>query len=95
MRLSNIIDRPIVTEKSMALGAENRYVFKVNMKASKGSIANEIKRIYDVEVDEVNTMIMPGKKRRIMGTRRFTKTKKWKKAVVKLKEGSKIDLGGN
>lgn len=92
MRVSKIVDRPIVTEKTMALEADGRYVFRVNTKASKGSIAKEISRLYGVDVDDVTTMIMPGKKRRIMGTRNFTKTKGWKKAVVKVKPGQKIEL---
>jgi large subunit ribosomal protein L23 len=95
MRLSKAIIRPILTEKSMALQADNKYVFKVNTKSSKGAIKNEIKRLYDVEVEEINTMVMPGKKRRIIGTRRFTKTKRWKKAVVRLKEGQNIEFAGS
>lgn len=94
MRLSNIIIRPIATEKSMALESDLKYVFKVNPKSSKGAIKNEIERLYDVEIIDINTMIMPGKKRRILGTRNFTKTKRWKKAIVQLKPGEKIDLMG-
>ena len=79
----------------MALEAgENKYVFLVNMKASKGAVANEVERIYGVDVESVSTMIMPGKKRRIMRTNKFVKTKKKKKAVVKIKDGQKIELVG-
>ena len=95
MRISNIIERPIVTEKTMSFAGDDKYAFKVNTKASKGSIANEIERVYGVDVVDVKTMIMRGKKRRIMGTRKFTKTKNWKKAIVKLKGGQSIDLVGN
>lgn len=95
MRVSNVILKPIVTEKSMALQNDLKYIFQVNLKASKGAIAEEINRIYGVDAVDVKTMIMPGKKRRILGTRKFTKTKKKKKAIVKLKEGQKIDLVGN
>ncbi len=94
MRVSEVILRPIVTEKSMAFEHELKYLFQVNMKSSKGSIAAELKRIYNVDAKEIRTMIMPGKKRRILGTRRFGKTKKWKKAIVKLSEGQKIELVG-
>jgi len=94
MRVSNIVEKPIVTEKTMALEIDSKYVFRVNLRSSKGAIANEINRLYGVDVDGVSTMIMPGKKRRIIGTRRFTKTKKWKKAVVKVKAGQKIELVG-
>ncbi len=94
MRVSNVIEKPIVTEKTMALEVDSKYVFKVNLRSSKGAIANEINRLYGVDVDGVSTMIMPGKKRRILGTRRFTKSSKWKKAVVKVKPGQKIELVG-
>lgn len=92
MRISDVIIRPIVTEKSMEYGAENKYSFEVNKRASKGAISNEIERIYGVDVLDVNTMIVRGKKRRILKTRRFTTTKNWKKAIIKLKEGQSIDL---
>lgn len=94
MRVSNVIEKPIVTEKTMALEIDSKYVFRVNLRSSKGAIANEINRLYGVDVDGVSTMIMPGKKRRILGTRRFTKSSKWKKAVVKVKPGQKIELVG-
>lgn len=92
MQLSNIITKPIITERSFELASGNRYLFKVSMSASKGSIAAEVKKLFGVDVLEVNTTIMPGKPKRIVGTRRFTKTSKWKKAVVHIKEGQKIDL---
>ncbi len=78
----------------MALEADGKYVFRVNTKASKGAVANEVGRLYGVEVLNVSTMIMSGKKRRVIGTRLFTKTKKWKKAIVKVKPGQKIELVG-
>lgn len=92
MRLSNIVVRPIVTEKSMALEPYGKYVFRVTMTSTKGAISSEISRIFGVDIVEITTMVMPGKKKRIPKTRRFTKTQKWKKAIVKLKEGQKIDL---
>lgn len=94
MRVSDTIIKPIVTERTMAMQNEGNYVFEVNMKTSKGAVSKEIERLYNVKVDSVRVMIMPGKKRRILKTRRFTKTKKWKKAVVKLKEGQKLELVG-
>ena len=94
MKVSNIVVKPVVTEKTMALELERKYAFRVNMQASKGAIASEINRLYGVEVENVRTMIMPGKKRRVLGTRKFTKTKKWKKAIATLKEGHKIELIG-
>ena len=79
MRVSNVIKKPILTEKSMGMEVDYGYVFEVDMHSSKGVIAKELKRVYGVDARVIKTAIMPGKKRRIIGTRRFTKTKKWKK----------------
>ncbi|MFC1621948.1 50S ribosomal protein L23 [Patescibacteria group bacterium] len=95
MQLNKAIIKPIVTEKTMALESEGKYVFRVNMKVSKGRIAEEIEKLYKTKVDSVSTMIMPGKKRRVPKTSRFIKTKKWKKAVVQLKEGENLDIYSN
>jgi large subunit ribosomal protein L23 len=92
MKLSNTILKPIVSEKSVSNVSDNKYTFKVNFKATKGSIAKDLKNIYDVDVLQVRTTIVPGKQKRILGTRKYSKTPKWKKAVVKLKKGQKIDL---
>jgi len=92
MRISNILIKPIITEKSLELADQGRYTFEVNKKATKQSVAEEIKRIYDVDVIKTRTIVMPGKKRRIIGTRRFTKKPGAKKAIVDLKEGQSIDV---
>ncbi len=92
MRISNLIIKPIITEKSYDHASNGKYVFKVSVKATKGSIKNEIKRLYGVDVIDVKTAIMPGKSSRIGKTRIFSKPAVWKKAVVKLKEGQSIDL---
>lgn len=92
MRLSNVLVKPVVTEKSVTAAGVNKYTFKTDLKASKHAIANEVKRMYNVDVIAVKTMVMPGKKKRILKTRLNTKTNNWKKAVVELKEGQTIDL---
>lgn len=76
----------------MSLTSDNRYVFQVALEATKGAIEAELKRVFGVDALEVSTMIMPGKKKRILKTYRFKTTPKWKKAIVKLKEGQKIDI---
>ena len=93
MKHDNIILKPIVTEKSVGIQAENnRYTFAVVKNASKGAVAKAIEDMYGVNVLDVRTSIMPGKRRRIRGTAKFTKTTSWKKAVVTLKSGQKIDV---
>jgi large subunit ribosomal protein L23 len=92
MRLNNVVIKPLITEKSVNKASDNRYTFKVDLKASKHSVANEIKRMYNVDVIDVKTMVMPGKQRRILKTRLYSKTNNWKKAVVKVKDGQSIDV---
>ncbi len=92
MRLSKSIIKPIITEKSYDHAALGRYVFKVGVKSTKGAIKNEIEDLYNVNVVDVKTMIMPGKSSRIGKTRIYSIPAKWKKAVVRLKEGQSIDL---
>lgn len=92
MRINNILVKPIITEKSMSKQNGNCFTFKVALDTSKNVIANELKRMYNVDVIDVKTMVMPGKKRRVLRTRLQTKTNNWKKAVVKLKDGQHIDL---
>ena len=92
MRISDLIIKPIITEKSYAHAANGKYVFKVSVRATKGSVKREIKKIYGVDAIEVKTAIMPGKTSRIGKTRTFSTPTKWKKAVISLKEGQSIDL---
>lgn len=84
----DVILEPIITEKSMAMGNEKKYVFKVMKTATKPEIAKAIEEIFKVDVKCVNTMIMSGKKRRIR-TRKIGYTSDWKKAIVTLKPESK------
>mgnify|MGYP002719272596 CR=1 FL=1 len=84
----DIIISPIVSEKSMDLIEERKYVFKVDKKANKSEIKAAIETIFDgVKVAKVNTMNMLGKKTRL--GRIEGKKSDWKKAIVTLKEDSK------
>jgi large subunit ribosomal protein L23 len=86
-----IIKRPLITEKSdIARENNNKYVFEVKRNANKIEIKNAIEEIFKVKVLDVNTIIVPGKVRRI--GRNMGKRSSWKKAIVKLKEGYKIDF---
>jgi len=86
----SIIIRPIVSEKSYSLMELNRYTFEVDKRATKPHIASAIEEIFGVTVTSVNTMNVAGKPRRLRYNKGITRT--WKKAVVTLKEGDKIDL---
>jgi large subunit ribosomal protein L23 len=88
--LTRVIVRPVVTEKSTDLGEDDKYVFEVASEANKAEIKQAVERYFGVKVLEVRTMNMHGKPKRLgrhMGRRRD-----WKKAIVKLQSGDKIDL---
>lgn len=95
MRLTNVIISPIITEKGALHMLKDTYLFKVNRKATKDSIAEGIKSLFNVDVLAVRTSVVPGKRVRLKKTARFTKTESWKKAMVTLKAGQKIDLFSN
>ena len=86
----DIIKGPIMTEKSSDLAKQNVITFSVDTKANKTQIKQAIEAIFNVKVESVNTInVKPRKKR--MG-RYVGKTKRVKKAIVKLQEGSSIEL---
>ncbi len=87
-----VIKRPLtLTEKGNRLReADNRYLFEVNLDANKVDIKNAVEVLFNVRVLEVATMVVRGRLRR-MGRGR-AKTQNWKKAIVQLKEGDKIDF---
>ena len=89
-----IIKSHVVTERSTAhKEAYNEYVFKVDKRANKHVIKEAIEAAFDVKVDRVRTMVMPGKTKR-MG-RNEGKTPTWKKAIVRLKEKQVISMFDN
>ena len=86
----NIVSAPVITEKSEILKQENNvYVFKVSPKANKTLIKNTIEKQFNVKVVNVNTLNAQQKSRRVG---KYTgKTTAYKKAYVKLAEGSSIE----
>jgi len=88
----DIIKAPIITEKSANIASDGQsYVFKVDVKANKTEIKQAIEKIFNVKVSEVRTINVKPKKKRVG---RYTgMTSKYKKAIVKLAEGSSIELG--
>ena len=90
MDLRDVIKRPVITEKSMSAVAENKYTFMVDLRANKTQIKEAVEKLFKVKVEKVNTMIVPGKWRRMGKT--AGKTSDQKKAIVKLQEGNKIEI---
>ena len=85
-----VVIRPVVSEKSYALIAQNKYTFRVHPDAHKTEIRAAIEEIFDVSVVDVKTMKMrPKPKRRGYTTGR---TRGWKKAIVELAAGDRIEL---
>jgi len=92
MKLSDVVKRPVITEKAAAQIAEQKYVFEVDRRSTKEEIKKAIEKFFKVNVLKVRTMVIKGKKHRAVKTRKETQGSNWKKAIVLLKEGDKIDL---
>jgi large subunit ribosomal protein L23 len=84
-----IILRPVITEKSTVLKEKNREIcFEVAAKANKLEIKEAAERLFNVKIERVRVLKQHGKMRRV--GRNQGRTKDWKKAYVKLKEGEKM-----
>jgi len=90
MHLYEVLRRPLITEKTTLLQEHNRYAFEVAQGAAKQQIKEAVEAAFKVEVVKVNVMTVPGKMRRI--GRRQVMTPSWKKAVVTLEAGQKIEF---
>ena len=90
MEHRDVIKAPIITEKTSDLANNNTVVFSVDPRANKTQIKQAVEAIFDVKVDSVNTINVKPKTKRV--GRYAGKTNKVKKAIVKLKEGSSIEL---
>ena len=87
----DIIESASLTEKSSLLSEkQNKYVFRVRPRANKIQIKQAIEKLFQKKVVDVNTCNYAGKERRVRGP--LGRRPRWKKAIVTLKEGEKIDL---
>ena len=89
----DIIKAPIITEKSSNLAANNVITFSVDVRANKTQIKQAIEKIFNVKVENVNTVNVKPKKKRV--GRYVGKTSAVHKAIVKIKEGQTIELFGS
>jgi len=87
-----VLLKPIISEKATALGQFNQYVFMVAPQANKIEIKKAIKNLYGVSARKINIINQTGKKVRY--GRSEGRTKNWKKAIIILNEGEKIDAYG-
>jgi len=90
MHLLEVLRRPLITEKNATLQAQNKYAFEVAKEANKPQVKQAVEKAFKVKVTTVNTIMVPGKSRRV--GRRVVLTQSWKKAVVTLKPGDKIEF---
>jgi large subunit ribosomal protein L23 len=94
---SEIVIGPLITERTYQLYTQGRYTFKVDARASKTEIKKALEEQYEsqnIEVKKINTVHMSGKTRRVWrraGMGAVGKTSDWKKAIVTLGEGQKIE----
>lgn len=87
----DIVKRPLITEKAvLAKETLDRYSFEVALDASKSAIKQAVEGLFNVKVTDVRTLIVRGKRRRV--GRYFGQRANWKKAIVTLAKGQKIDL---
>jgi len=97
--MSNIILSPMLTEKSNSLTEQfNKYVFKVNIKSNKMQIKKALESRFDVKITKVSTVLVKGKSKNttvksgghVIRTSGYRES--WKKAIITLNEGDKINL---
>jgi large subunit ribosomal protein L23 len=89
MHLYEVLRRPIVTEKNTALQALNKYVFEIADDANKTMIQQAVEKAFNVKVTKVNIVTVRGKYKRV--GQRMTHTNPWKKAIITLQAGDKIE----
>jgi large subunit ribosomal protein L23 len=91
MNLHDVIQQPLVTEKSnIAKEEANIATFRVDPDASKHDIRRAVEELFEVKVLNVRTMRQPGKKKRV--GKHVGRTPAWKKAIVELAEGQSIEF---
>ncbi len=86
----DIVKTLLRTERSTFLEPQRKYIFQVARKATKTDIRRAVEEIYKVKVEGVNTGIVPGKPKRVRQEKGMTAP--WKKAIVTLQEGHKIEV---
>jgi large subunit ribosomal protein L23 len=92
MEPSQVIVRPVVSEKSYALAEAGKYTFRVHDRAHKTQIRQAIEQLFDVHVLEVRTASVKSKPKRRGHT--SGRTRHWKKAIVQVREGERIPIFG-
>jgi large subunit ribosomal protein L23 len=90
MDASQVIIRPVVSEKSFVLAEAGKYTFRVHDKAHKTQIRQAIEELFEVKVIDVRTASVKSKPKRRGQT--SGRTRQWKKAIVQVREGDTIPI---
>ncbi|MDD5702749.1 MAG: 50S ribosomal protein L23 [Dehalococcoidales bacterium] len=90
MQLFEVLRRPLVTEKNTILQSQGKYAFEIAREANKDQVKQAVEKAFKVTVTAVNVMTVRGRERRV--GRRVIAESSWKKAVVTLKPGDKIQI---
>ncbi|HEV2786112.1 MAG TPA: 50S ribosomal protein L23 [Solirubrobacteraceae bacterium] len=90
MEPSQVVIRPVVSEKSYVLATANKYVFRVHPDAHKTQIRQAIESLFDVSVVSVHTLSVKSKPKRRGAI--FGRTRSWKKAIVEVAAGDSIPI---
>lgn len=88
--LYDLLRYPLITEKGTMLSGQGKYVFRVHPQATKGDIRLAVEKAFNVKVVKVNTLNACGKIKRVRFQPGYTSD--WKKAIVTLKQGQKIEF---
>jgi large subunit ribosomal protein L23 len=87
---TQVLIRPVVSEKSYVLSAADRYTFRVHADAHKTQIRQAVEELFDVHVVEVRTLSVKSKPKRRGST--SGRTRRWKKAIVQVRAGESIPV---
>jgi large subunit ribosomal protein L23 len=90
VQLFEVIRRPLVTEKNTMLQSQNKYAFEVDRSSNKEQVKEAVEKAFKVTVTAVNVISVRGREKRV--GRRMVTGSPWKKAVVTLKAGDKIQI---
>ncbi len=91
MHLYEVLRRPLITEKNTILQQQqNKYAFEVAKETNKPQVKQAVEKAFKVKVTTVNMMMVPGKSKRV--GKRVIQTRPWKKAIVTLQAGNKIEF---
>jgi large subunit ribosomal protein L23 len=90
VNIYEVLRRPVITEKGTMQAGINKYTFEVARPANKQQVKEAVEKLFKVTVVDVNILNVPGKMRRVGKSRGMTSP--WKKAIVTLLEGQRIEL---